>query len=246
MLITRDAQEHLDRVLAAAAACCAEIVVLDSGSRDATEAIARAHGARFHVRDFDGYGTQKRAAVALARNDWILALDADEVLDDAAIAAVRALRLPEQGTACWYLRRRTFIGTREIRHGLWRNDRVLRLFDRRETDFTPEPVHESVPPVGRAAVLPGGVQHYSFPDLAAVFSQRYMRLKAQRYRARGRRAGPVLLLLRAWWAFVRSYILRRGFLDGGYGVAIALHAATDAVVALAMASAPVAGDGPES
>ncbi len=246
MLITRDAQEHLDRVLTAAAACCDEIVVLDSGSRDETEAIARAHGARFHVRDFDGYGPQKRAAVALARNDWILALDADEVLDDTAVAAVRALQLPDRAAACWYLRRRTFIAEREVRHGLWRNDRVLRLFDRRQTDFTADYVHESVPPVGRSAVLPGRLLHYSFPDLAAVFSQRYMRLKAQRYRARGRRAGPVLLLLRAWWAFVRSYVLRRGFLDGGYGVAIALHAATDAVVALAMAGAPADGDGPEA
>jgi glycosyltransferase involved in cell wall biosynthesis len=86
VLITNNAEEHLDLVLAALQ-CCGEIVVLDSGSTDRTREIALQYGASWYERPFDGYGPQKRHAVVRARYDWILAVDADEVLDDEAASA---------------------------------------------------------------------------------------------------------------------------------------------------------------
>ena len=90
VLITRDAERHLERVLAPLS-FCSEILILDSGSRDRTRAIAAAHGAVWHEHDFEGYGPAKRRAVALASCDWVLSLDADEVLDEQAITALAGI-----------------------------------------------------------------------------------------------------------------------------------------------------------
>ena len=105
--------------------------------------MATTHGARVEQQSFLGYGPQKCRAVALATHDWILAIDADEILDDEARDAIRRLDLSDPH-ACWALRRRTFISSREVRHGAWRNDRVLRLFNRTTAGFKPLPVHEEV------------------------------------------------------------------------------------------------------
>jgi len=96
--------------------------------------------------------------------------------------------------------------------------------------------------------LPGSIAHYSFRDLADVFARMgsYSRAKAALYRAKGRRAGPVRLMARMAWGFLRSYVFKRGFLDGNAGVVVALSLAVDSVVAMALASepapAPAAGE----
>lgn len=236
VLITRDADEHLDRVLNALG-CCAEIVILDSGSSDRTREIAQHHGASWFERAFDGYGPQKRHAVVRANFDWILAVDADEVLDDEAGTAVAAIDWErEDPTQCWRIRRRPFVGAREIRHGHWNPDWVVRIFHRANHDFSIAPVHESVTPTGAVRTLPGSLVHLSYHDLGDVFRMDYHRLKAERYRRDGRRAGGTTLAARATWAFFNSYVLRRGYLDGPAGVVVALAGALNAVMGLAMAS----------
>ncbi len=236
VLITKDAEEHLDRVLEALQ-CCGEIVVLDSGSTDRTREIALKHGASWYERPFDGYGSQKRHAVVRAGYDWILAIDADEVLDDEAGAAVKAVEWHQQDPSlCWRLRRRPFVGQREVRFGHWNPDWVVRLFHRGHHDFSGAPVHESVTPTGRVRTLPGSLNHYGYRDLGEIIRMDYHRLKAQRFRDQGRHAAGPVLAARATWAFYYSYIIRRGFLDGPTGVVVALAGAVNAVMGLALAN----------
>jgi len=236
ILITKNAEEHLDRVLGALG-CCGEIVVLDSGSTDRTRKIALEHGASWYERPFDGYGPQKRHAVLRAGYDWILAVDADEVLDDEAGAAVTAIDWDRQDPSlCWRLRRRPFVGQREIRFGHWNPDWVIRLFHRGHHDFSSAPIHESVTPTGAIRTLPGSLIHYSYRDLGEIIRMDYHRLKADRYRDQGRRASGPTLAARAAWAFFYSYMIRRGFLDGPAGVVVALAGALNAVMGLALAS----------
>lgn len=235
VLITRDAAEYLDRVLSALR-CCSEIVVLDSGSCDRTREIAREHGASWFERAFDGYGSQKRHAVVRARFDWILSVDADEVLDDEAGAALAAIDWQrEDPSQCWRIRRRPFVGNREIRFGHWNPDWVVRLFHRSHHDFSTAAIHESVAPTGVVRTLPGSLAHYSYRDLGEVIRMDYHRLKAEGYRSQGRRAGGPALAVRATWAFCYSYLIRRGFLDGPAGVVVALAGAVNAVMGLALA-----------
>jgi len=236
VLITKDAEEYLDRVLGALR-CCGEIVVLDSGSTDRTREIALEHGAIWYERPFDGYGPQKRHAIVRARYDWILSIDADEVLDDEACAALKAVDWDRQDPSlCWRLKRRPFVGQREVRFGHWNPDWVVRLFHRGHHDFSGLPIHESVTPTGVVRTLPGSLSHFSYRDLGEVIRMDYHRIKARRYVDQGRRAAGPLLGLRATWAFLYSYIIRRGFLDGPAGVVVALAGSINAVMGLALAS----------
>ncbi len=239
VVITRDAEEHLNRVLESLA-ICDEIVILDSGSSDRTREIAARHGARWHQHRFDGYGPQKRRAVALASHDWVLSIDADEVLDRGAVMGIAGI---DWATAdlltSWRIRRRTFIGKREIRQGHWKTDRPIRIFNRLVTGITDVPVHESVRPTTRVRNLPGSLMHYSYGDLSEIIRPDYHRLKAVRYRRDDRMAGGALLALRAIWAGFHSFVIRAGFLEGGAGVVIALAAAVNATMGLAMASEPL-------
>ena len=221
VVITKNAERHLAAVLAAVD-FCAERLVLDSGSTDGTIAIAQTVGARVEHQEFLGYGPQKRRAVELAHHDWILAIDADEVLDEEAQQAVRAAVLDDP-TACYALRRRTFVGRREVRHGPWSDDRVLRLFNRRTASFKPLPVHEEVEASRPPILLSGSILHYS-----------YAPLKAEIMRGKRQRTSPLTMPLRGLTAFLKSYVLRSGWRDGAAGFVVALSRVIDSTLPRAM------------
>ena len=234
VIITRDAAARIGQVLEALE-MCDERLVLDSGSTDDTVALARAAGARVVHQPFLGYGPQKRLAVDQATYDWILSLDADEVLDSEAQTAIGRLDLSDPA-ACWAIRRRTFVGRREVRHGAWRDERVLRLFNRTTAGFKAIPVHEEVESQRAPRLLAGSILHYSFTDCRDVLSRslRYAPLKAGMLRANGERLGAWMLPLRGLAAFVKSYILRSGWRDGGVGFVVALGRVIDSTLPRAL------------
>jgi glycosyltransferase involved in cell wall biosynthesis len=234
VVITRDAEARLADVLAAVA-FCAERLVLDSGSTDDTVAVAQAAGARVEHQPFLGYGLQKRRAVELAAHDWILSIDADEVLDAEARAAVQAADLSDPG-ACYAFRRRTFVGGREVRHGAWSDDRVLRLFHRRTASFKPLSVHEEVESARPPTLLPGSLLHYSYASCADVLARslRYAPLKAAIMRGKRQKTGVATMPIRGLTAFLKSYVLRGGWRDGAAGFVVALARVIDSTLPRAM------------
>jgi hypothetical protein len=125
---------------------------------------------------------------------------------------------------------------------------VVRVFNRRHHAVSADPVHESVRPTGPVRRLDGSLLHFTAVDLAEVFRPDYYRLKAVVYRQRSRRAGAPVLALRAAGAFLRSYLLRAGFLDGSAGVVVAVAAAPTPSPAALAAEEPrrsqAGGDGP--
>jgi glycosyltransferase involved in cell wall biosynthesis len=237
VIIVKNGERYLDRVLRPLANLCDDLVVLDSDSTDNTIAIALAYGARVERQTFLGYGPQKRLAVSLAKHDWILSLDADEVLDEAVCAAIQQLDLQDANTA-YEILRRNHIGQDEIRFGVWAPDWCLRLFNRSVTNFSEEKIHESVMKTKHTVQLSGSMLHYSYVDCADVFMRMgsYMRAKADRYTKEGRHASVPRLLVRAAWGFIRSYVIRQGFRDGVLGVVVALSVAIDSVAGLAIAA----------
>lgn len=234
VVIARDAGAHLAATLASVA-FCSERLVVDSGSTDDTVAIAHAAGARVEHEPFLGYGPQKRRAVDLAVHDWILSLDADEALDEEAAAAIRALDLADPRT-CYALHRRTFVGPREVRHGPWGGETVLRLFHRRHAEFSPLPVHEQVEARTSPRLLPGSILHHSFTDCADVIARsvRYARLKADVMRAKGQRMSPWMLPARGAANFLKSYVLQGGWRDGPTGFVIAVSRVIDSTLPRAL------------
>jgi glycosyltransferase involved in cell wall biosynthesis len=234
VIITRNAGPRITEVLRGVE-MCAERLVLDSGSTDDTVALARAAGARVEHQPFLGYGPQKRRAVELSKHDWILSLDADEVLDGEAQAALGRLDLSDPAT-CWAVRRRTFVGRREVRHGAWRDERVLRLFNRTTAGFKAIPVHEEVESQRAPRLLAGSILHYSFADCRDVLSRslRYAPLKAGILRAKGERMAAWILPLRGLAAFVKSYVLRSGWKDGAIGFVVAIGRVIDSTLPRAL------------
>lgn len=203
-----------------------QVVVLDSGSTDDTVTIARGLGADVEVTpDWPGFGPQKNRALARCRYRWVLSIDADEQVSDALAAEIlRVLReAPAEATVAGYwLRRSSRYCGQVIRHGLWGNDRVLRLFERQRGRFTDARVHESLVCDGETRVLEGILVHDSVdsPEDARSKARRYAFLGAEALRARGR-GGALQGGVHAGWSFVRGYLLRAGFLDGRFGLTLA-------------------------
>ena len=224
VLISLNAQAHLRECLQSVA-WCDEIVVLDSGSTDATRAICAEFGARFSVSpDWPGFGPQKNRALALAAHEWIFSLDTDEVCPPELRVALEAAA--RSGTCAAYEmpRRSSFCG-HFMRHGGWWPDHVTRLFRRDRARFSDSRVHERVIVDGAVGRLRVPLIHYTYDTMAQALekAERYATLGAQQAFEAGKRSSPLQAALRAGWAFVRTYVIRLGFLDGGPGLALAKY-----------------------
>jgi glycosyltransferase involved in cell wall biosynthesis len=200
------------------------IVVVDGGSADDTVAIARARGARVLVEpDWPGFGPQKNRALAALDTDWILSIDTDEIVTPELAASIRAALRAPQAEVYALDRLSSFCG-HWIRHGGWYPDWLPRLFRRGAARFSDDLVHERLVYEGPARRLDGKLLHYSYEDVDAVLRKldAYSSAGARQRRAAGQRGGFGKALGRGAWAFVRTYVLRRGFLDGRAGFMIAV------------------------
>jgi glycosyltransferase involved in cell wall biosynthesis len=198
-----------------------EIVVVDSESTDDTAAIARRFTDRVIVRSWPGYVAQKNHAASLARNDWILSLDADErVTPELASEIQAALNSPAH--AAYRMPRVTWHLGRWIRTTDWHPDHQLRLYDRRTAQWTGQYVHEGVAVQGSIGALHGELQHYAYRDIADHLEtiDRYTTLAARQMRERGRTANAVDLIAHPPLAFLRNYIAKQGFRDGIPGLIV--------------------------
>jgi len=204
-------------------AFCDEIVVLDSGSTDGTQAICRAAGARVVETDWPGCVTQKARAVAEARHDWILAIDADERLDEplrASIEALCARGLEGEGRPAAYAvsRKLRYLG-RWMRHGGLYPEWRVRLFDRRRARWGGKDPHDRVEVDGPSErILAGDLEHHSYRDV----THHVAKMNAWTTAAAGslrstRRSALFGVLVRPPAAFLKMWLIRAGFLDGGPG-----------------------------
>jgi glycosyltransferase involved in cell wall biosynthesis len=221
IVITRDEAAHI-RALLDCVAWADERIVVDSGSTDGTVQIAREAGARVETRDWPGYGAQKNLAASLARNDWVLSLDADERVTPGLAGEIQRTLRNEPDAAGFRMRRVTHHLGRWIRSTDWYPDWQLRLYDRRRARWSLAAVHESVQADGAVNRLQGELQHYAYRDIThhVATINNYTTLAAERMAAAGRTSTPARAAAQAGAAFLRNYVLRRGFTDGAAGLVI--------------------------
>ena len=221
-IIALNSEARLAQCLSAVA-FADEIVVVDGGSRDGTVAIARAHGARVLVEpDWPGFGPQKNRAVAALATDWILSIDTDEIVSPELARSIdEALRAP--GASVYALDRLSSFCGDWIRHSGWYPDWVPRLFRRDAARFSDDLVHERLVFDGHVERLEGKLLHYSYEDFETVLRKldAYSSAGARQRFASGARGGLGRAIARGAWAFIRTYVLRRVFLDGRAGFMIA-------------------------
>ena len=207
-----------------------EWIIVDSGSTDATVAIAQANGATvIETADWPGFGPQKNRALDAASGDWVLSLDADERIPDHLRDEILAVigNVNDSHSAYAIPRLSSFCG-HFIHHSGWYPDYIVRLFRRRSGRFSADLVHESVHiQQGSTGTLKTAMIHFSYADDETYLRklQQYSSLGAQQAYAAGKRGGLSSAILHAFTSFLRSYIVRRGILDGKAGLMVAISSA---------------------
>ncbi|ABK44058.1 glycosyl transferase, family 2 [Magnetococcus marinus MC-1] len=215
VIITLNAAHQLEECLQSLA-LCAEIVVVDSGSSDGTQALAARYGARIIEQPWLGFGPQKQFATQQASYPWVLCLDADERLSaplQQSIVELFSTQPPAQH-AYQMPRCNRFMG-RWLRHGEGYPDPNLRLFHRDYAHWSQDPVHEHVVALGAVGNLAGDILHHSEEGLECYLNKqnRYTSLQAEKL-AQGKAISPHKIYLSPLFRFIKFYLLRRGFLDG--------------------------------
>jgi glycosyltransferase involved in cell wall biosynthesis len=208
----------------ASAAFADELIVLDSGSTDGTADLARAAGARVVATDWPGYGPQVARGFGLATGDWVLSLDADERVPPALQREIRAAMASDRHDGYRIPRWSAFCG-KFLRHGGWRPDRTLRLGRRAKAGFTDHFLHAHMTVAGSVADLDASLVHLSYPDVHDVLEKldRYSSGSARDMNARGRRGGLGRAIGHGLAAFLRTYVVKGGFLDGRHGLMLAIY-----------------------
>lgn len=224
VIITLNEEDNIERCIKSAP-FVSDIVVLDSGSQDKTLNKAAALGARVFSEAWRGFGSQKQRATELAQTDWILNLDADEVLSPELQTEIfnRFPNLdPERG---YLFPRKSFHMGRWILHGGWYPDRQLRLYNRTQSNWSETQIHERVV-AKKEESFQHPLLHFVFKNLADQIqtNNRYSSLQAESQFQRGDRFSVFKLLVKPWSKFLECYFLKQGFRDGLPGFVIAVGA----------------------
>ncbi|HXD97520.1 MAG TPA: glycosyltransferase family 2 protein [Candidatus Acidoferrum sp.] len=224
VVVTQNEEERI-RVCLEAVAWADELIVVDAESSDKTATIARELTDHVFVRPWPGFAAQKNFGLEQAHGDWILSLDADEVVSAPLREEIAAILAGGGRHAGYTIPRRNVFWGRWVRHGGLYPDWQLRLFQRGRGRFVKRTVHESVTVDGSVGRLAGHLEHRSYRDVADFLERadRYSTLAAGEWLAAGRRSRPLIdLAVRPIGRFLGMYVARAGFLDGWRGFLLAV------------------------
>ncbi len=226
VIITHNEESDIKRCIQSVLTVADEIIVVDSFSTDATKALCTAYSqVKFVERVFDGYGQQKNFGISLAKNKWIVSLDADEVLSPELIKSIKNIKNSSDSDGFVCNRLTNYCGT-WIRHGGWYPDRKLRLWDKTKGLWNHALIHEEVVLASgsKTSRLDGDIEHYSYDSIAQHVAQAnaFTNLTAQSACERGKKSAMFSVIMRSLWKFANDFFLKQGFLDGYHGFVIAL------------------------
>lgn len=224
VIICRNEAHIIGKTIAAAQQFSDDVVVVDSGSTDGTQQMVTAAGARLLETDWEGYGRNKNKGVAMAKHNWILSIDADEIVDDTLVKQLQTLSLNDT-TTVYNIRFRAFLGDKMIRFGEWSNDAHIRLYNRTHTGWNEAQVHEALqlPASTQVLTLKGYIHHYTSRNVEdfALKTVNYAMLNALKYHQQGKKAGWIKCRVAPAFSFFKNFLLRLGFLDGEAGFTVA-------------------------
>jgi len=205
-----------------------EIIVLDSGSMDDTVEICTEFGAQVHTTtDWPGFGIQKNRALSFATGEWVLSLDADERISASLHTEIDAVTNSAKKYTAYQIPRLSSFCGQYMRHSGWYPDFVTRLFKRGAARFSDDLVHEHLIVDGSTGKLNQPIMHETFKNLDELLVKvnNYSTAGAQMLYNKNSQATLTKAILHAVWAFIRTYILRAGFLDGQKGFMLAISTA---------------------
>jgi len=228
IIITYNAAAHLAECLQSILPVASEVLVVDSFSTDQTPELVQRFPVRFVQHAWEGYGQQKNWAMQQVEHDYVLFIDADEVLTPELQASI--LRVREHGlSGCYALQRLNQYFGRWIRHGLEYPDHKIRLFHRHEGKWSTDPVHETVifNIATETRLLHGYLLHYTYRDIHTLWMKmdHYARLGAEKLHLQGKKASLMQCIFHPLAAFWKAYLLKAGWKEGAVGLLLACIAA---------------------
>lgn len=219
VIITKNEEMNIERCLNSLA-WVDEIVILDTGSTDKTTEICKAFGTKvFHLDNWQGFGQAKHFAVSLAQNDWIISLDADEVVtSDLKDSILKVLENPSYDI--YSIKRKSYYLGKLIRHSGWNNDYPKRLFNRKIAQFDLKPIHESVIGSRNIGKIENNILHYTYPTISSHLRKinHYTDLSV----FKKTRSSILESVLKSIIKFFKMYFFQLGFLDGTKGFILAI------------------------
>ncbi len=228
VIITRNEELNIENCLASVRTIADEIVVIDDHSADKTQEICRNAGCKVITHQFEGFGAQKQFAVLQASNDWVLSIDADETVTPALGEEIRILLGNEQIPHPGYLIPfSVFYLGKLMRYSGMRNERHLRLFNRKSGNFGEAKIHEGIVLNGAAGMLQNRIIHYSYRNLTRHIEKinAYTDAAAEEYQRKGRKFSKWSPALKFPVSFFTFYFFKGGVLDGYPGFMWSLLAA---------------------
>jgi glycosyltransferase involved in cell wall biosynthesis len=223
-IITLNEEKNLERCLRSLTRIADEIVIVDSLSTDNTTTIAQQFNVKIVTHSFAGFVEQKNIATDNCTNDWVLSIDADEVVSPELEQNIISIKNNPQHSAYTMARLTNYCG-KWIKHGGWYPDRKLRLFNKTAGRWTGDMVHEKWQLHDRTKTigkLNGNLLHYSFHCISDHIKkiEKYTEMSARAAAERGKTCSIVKIIVVPQWNFFVNYILRLGFLDGYYGLLV--------------------------
>jgi glycosyltransferase involved in cell wall biosynthesis len=220
VIICKNEADVIGQTLQSLEGVCDDIIVYDNGSTDNTIEIIKQFDVHLHQGTWEGFGKTKNKAVALAKYDWILSLDADEAIDDELKKSLLAIRLTDEN--CVYeIKFKNFLGNKYIKYGEWGNDKHIRLFNRKQASWNDASVHEELmrPKGIKIKKLNGYILHRTMRDMNDYAKKmiRYAMLNAEKYHQQGKHSSFFKIRVAPGFTFFNYFILKLGFLDGYYG-----------------------------
>lgn len=231
-MITYNEEKILPKTLDSIVKLADEIIIVDSGSTDKTEEIARTYGAKFVHQNWLGYGAQRNKAIHLCRGEWILNIDADEEISKKLAKKIE--EVINQKTK-WTVYKVSFTSVcfkKKIYHGGWSGVKKVRLFQKGVGQFNDNTVHEEFQTKEAIGSLHEEIYHHSYVSLQDYFTKfnRYTTEGARDAFQKGKKAKIWKIVLEPFYKFLRMYVFRLGFLDGLEGFVLASTSALYSMV----------------
>ena len=226
IITARDEETNIRRCIESQLSVVDDIVVLvDSRTKDETLSIASSYpNVNCEVVVWNGYAKTKIYAVSKTKYDWVLWIDADEELTKELAEELKRFKSVKPSRNAYNVARRAFFLGKWIKHSGWYPSRVVRLFDKRVTNFEEKEVHEHLNVTGNVGHFNHDLNHYTDPSIEHYFTKFniYTSLAAKELNEKGKRAGVSEILIHPVFLFFKMYILRLGFLDGLHGLILAV------------------------
>lgn len=225
VIITFNAAAQLDQTLGALSSLSDDIVVVDSNSTDHTEEVCKKHNAKFYNRNWLGYGATKNLGAELAKNNWILSIDSDEVISPELATTIQNW-VPE-AKHVYALDRINLLENKWIEHSGWYPDWKPRLYDKTKLQWDLSAVHEEliIPSDFTLKKLAGKLYHYAYPTLDDHYQKmlKYARLSAVKMKDQGKKYHFLKAIFAPYVRFFKTLLIKKGFLDGKAGLMISVR-----------------------